>query len=85
MVLTTTEAGMARHTDEEQLRFAEARKLVLATCNVADYTRLHSQWLMAGLEHAGIILIQQQKWGGGGRVGVAYNSPSGGFPRAEHA
>ena len=62
VVVTTTEAGMSNRTDEEQLRFALTRDLVLVTYNVADFARLHSEWMKTGLEHAGIILIHQQRW-----------------------
>ena len=61
-VVTTTEADMSNRTDEEQLHYAHSRNLVLASHNVADFSRLHSEWMNAGFEHAGIILIHQQKW-----------------------
>lgn len=64
-LVTTSEAGMTKRTDEEQLRFAAAANRVLVTCNVADFARLHARWLGAGEGHAGIILVQQQKWGPG--------------------
>jgi hypothetical protein len=38
---------------------------VIITSNIADFARLHAQWLKAGLGHNGIILIHQQKWGAG--------------------
>ena len=64
-VVTTTEVEMSKRTDEEQLRFALSRDLVLITFNVADFARLHSEWMKAGVEHSGIILIHQQRWGVG--------------------
>ena len=64
-LLTTSEAGMAKRTDDDQLRFAASNKRVIITCNIADFARLHAQWLNAGLAHNGIILIHQQKWGSG--------------------
>ncbi len=64
-LLTTSEAGMAGRTDDDQLHFANSRKYVLITSNIADFARLHAQRLHAGLHHHGIILIHQQKWGGG--------------------
>jgi hypothetical protein len=54
---------MSHSADEEQLRFAASRNMVLVTCNVADFVRLHTEFLVAGQEHAGIILIHQQRWG----------------------
>lgn len=56
---------MSNHTDEEQLLFAEGQGRVLATCNIGDFARLHSEWRAADRGHAGIILVQQQKWGPG--------------------
>jgi hypothetical protein len=64
-VFTTTEAGMFSGTDEEQLKLATSRNLVLVSCNVADFARIHHQWSAAGRDHAGVILITQQKWGPG--------------------
>lgn len=64
-VTTTSEAGMSQSADEEQLRFAASRNMVLVTCNIADFGRLHTEFLVAGQEHAGIILIHQQRWGAG--------------------
>lgn len=64
-VFTTTEAGMSSGTDEDQLELATSRNLVLVSCNIADFARIHNQWSAAGREHAGIILIPQQKWGPG--------------------
>jgi hypothetical protein len=80
-VLTTSEAGMSKATDEEQLKFATSRSLIFISCNVADFARLHNQWTVANLDHAGIILIQQQKWGPGElarRIVRVLNSVPGG-------
>ena len=69
-VTTTSEAGNGRCTDEEQLRFATSRNLVLATCNAADFARIHTEVLCKpGGEHAGIVVIQQQRWGAGELAG----------------
>jgi hypothetical protein len=64
-VVTTSEAGGARRTDEEQLRFATSRNLVFVTCNIVHFARLHADSMAAGREHAGIVLVQQQRWGPG--------------------
>lgn len=64
-LLTTSEAGMTKRTDDDQLRFAASGNRVLITSNIADLARLHGQWLKEGLGHNGIILIHQQKWGPG--------------------
>jgi hypothetical protein len=37
---------------------------MLVTCKVADFRRLHEELVATpGREHAGILLIQQQRWG----------------------
>ena len=64
-VVTTTNAGMSNATDEDQLQFAASRDLVLVTGNIADFSRVHSEWMRKDYEHAGIILIQQQRWSAG--------------------
>ena len=64
-LLTTSEAGMVGRADEEQLRFAASGKRVIITSNIADFARLHTQWLHVGREHHGILLLHQQKWGPG--------------------
>jgi hypothetical protein len=64
-VLTTTEAERSSSKDEERLAFATAQNLVLVSRNVADFARIRHQWSAAGRQHAGMILIAQQKWGPG--------------------
>ncbi len=64
-LLTTSEAGRSKQGDEEQLRFAATQGRVLLTSNIADFVRLHTEWLKTGASHCGIILIRQQKWGPG--------------------
>lgn len=64
-LMTTTEAGNSGRADADQLRHAASVKRVIITSNIADFARLHAQWVAAGQEHNGIILIRQQKWGPG--------------------
>ena len=64
-LMTTSEAGMSKRTDDDQLRFAASVNRVIITSNIADFARLHAQWLKQGLGHSGLILICQQKWGPG--------------------
>jgi hypothetical protein len=61
-VVTVIDACMAEKTDEEQLAFATEQECVLYTFNVSDFFRLHTQWISAGREHAGIILAPQQRF-----------------------
>jgi hypothetical protein len=65
-VTTTSEAGNGHCSDEQQLQFSTARSLVLATYNVADFTRIHAEVLAApGREHSGVVVMEQQRWGPG--------------------
>jgi Domain of unknown function (DUF5615) len=61
-VVTAFEAGLVGYNDEEQLSFAAASNCVLYTFNVSDFYNLHTQWLVAAREHAGIILAHQQRF-----------------------
>jgi hypothetical protein len=61
-VITAWEAGLREKPDEEQLAFASETGCVLYTFNVSDFYRLHTQWLNAGREHAGVILVRQQRF-----------------------
>jgi len=61
-VTTAFEEGMIERDDDEHLRFASARGLVLFSFNVRDFFRLHTQYLSHGMTHSGIILGQQQQF-----------------------
>lgn len=61
-VITALDAGLAQKPDQEQLAFATQRGCVLYTFNVSDFYRLHTQWVRAGREHAGMILAPQQRF-----------------------
>jgi hypothetical protein len=56
IVMTVTEAGLTGLADEQQLAFAAKQECVLYTYNVADFCRLHTEWLTSGREHAGLLL-----------------------------
>ncbi len=58
--LVTRAAGMARASDDDQLRYARAHLRLLVTHNKGDFTRLHRDWLRAGETHSGIIVIAQE-------------------------
>ena len=61
-VVTVMDAGLAEKSDDEQLAFATERGCVLYTFNVSDFYRLHTLWVGAGREHAGMILAPQQRF-----------------------
>ena len=61
-ILTPSDVGMMGHSDEEQLQFAANSGRALFSFNVGDFFHLHTEWQSTGLEHAGIILAQQQQF-----------------------
>jgi hypothetical protein len=61
-VTTAFDAGMMERPDEEHLIYAAENELALYTFNVSDFYRLHTQWINAGREHAGMILAPQQRF-----------------------
>jgi hypothetical protein len=67
-VVTVMDAGLTERTDEEQLAFATERECVLYTFNASDFYRLHTQWIGAGREHAGMILAPQQRFSVGDQL-----------------
>lgn len=56
------EAGMIERSDEEHLEYATAEGRAVYTGNIADFCRLHAEWLGSGKAHAGLILVQQQQY-----------------------
>ena len=61
-VITALEAGMIEREDRAHLSFAAAEGRVLYTFNVRDFYALHSQVLLSGGSHAGLILVRQQQY-----------------------
>lgn len=61
-VVTALDAGMIEREDREHLAYAAGHDRVLCTFNVGDFYRLHSEYLSQGERHAGIILMQQQRY-----------------------
>ena len=61
-VFTAKEAGMNGCEDEEQLDHAATQERVLYSFNVRDFYRLHTQYIVQGKPHAGIILAPQQQF-----------------------
>ncbi|MFQ5789759.1 MAG: DUF5615 family PIN-like protein [Acidobacteriota bacterium] len=61
-VVTAVEAGMLECGDETQLDWASAHGRVLYSFNVADFYRVHGDYLREGKSHSGIILARQQRY-----------------------
>jgi hypothetical protein len=60
-VSSVSEAGLLYRPDETQLAFAAQQGRVLVSFNVADFCRLHGDWLAQGKSHAGILLAHQRR------------------------
>ena len=61
-VRTAYEDGMIGRADADQLRWATAQQRVLYAFNVAHFYHLHAAFLTQGEKHAGLILVQQQRY-----------------------
>lgn len=58
-VETTKEAGNKGLSDMEQLKYATVEDRVIISFNIADFYKLHSEFIKKGLNHSGIILSKQ--------------------------
>ena len=61
-VTITVDEGRAGFPDLEQLVYATQQHRVICTCNIKDFMPLHRDYLAQGKEHAGIILLHQQRF-----------------------
>jgi hypothetical protein len=61
VVITALDADLVGRPDDEQLAFASDHGCVLYTFNVPDFFQLHTEYLGAGKEHAGMIPSPQQR------------------------
>lgn len=61
-VITVGDVGLQGYLDEEQLDYATSQSRVLYTCNIADFLHLHTEYLTQRKNHAGIILVHQQRY-----------------------
>jgi hypothetical protein len=61
--LSTPEAQRIGASDPSQLAWAAQEGRVLFTFNVADFARLHHEWMTRGSHHAGVVVSQQRPLG----------------------
>lgn len=61
-VVTALDAGMLGRSDEEQLMFASIHSRVLFSFNTSDFVALHSDFLLHGKDHAGIVVARQRRF-----------------------
>ena len=67
-VHTTSEAGNLGASDVEQLQLAIELERVIYSFNIGDFARLHSQLLVAGVQHFGIVVIPDQRYSIGEKI-----------------
>lgn len=58
-VTTVREAGRKALTDIDQLNYASSENRVIFSFNVADFNKIHTDFIEKGLSHSGIILSKQ--------------------------
>ncbi len=58
-VVTVKETRRKGLTDIEQIQHASSEKSVLFTHNIADFHKIHSNFMKKGVGHSGIILSKQ--------------------------
>ena len=61
-VVTVTDVDRQSYSDEEQLIWATEQERVIYSYNRQDFCRLHNEFLVTERSHAGIILLQQQRY-----------------------
>lgn len=67
-VLSALAAKMIGRPDREQLDFAVARRRAIYTLNVSDFANLHREYLEAGRDHFGIVVIPKQRYAVGEKI-----------------
>lgn len=67
-VLTVFDVGRDSASDVEQLEFATSNGRALYSLNVADFCRLHKEWLTSSNDHAGVIVIPRQRYSVGEKI-----------------
>ena len=58
-VVTVREAARRGMTDIDQLNYASSENRVILSFNVADFNKIHTDFIKKGLSHSGIILSKQ--------------------------
>ena len=61
-VVTALDAGMLGRPDEEQLMFASIHSRALFSFNTSDFVALHSDFLLNGKNHTGIVVARQRQF-----------------------
>jgi hypothetical protein len=67
-VVTAIEVGMELATDDEHLDYATAEGRSIYSLNVRDFGRIHTERMIAAINHAGIIVIPRQRYSIGEKI-----------------
>ena len=59
---TVLEEQKVGESDRAQLEYAWQTKRVLYSFNVSDFCRLHKEYLTDGRPHAGIVVVNRQRY-----------------------
>ena len=77
-VATVPEQATLGKTDSEQLEFATSVCRCILTHNRVDFERLHLQYMEAGKQHWGIIIVPQKNaYEVAQRIGILVNALTG--------
>ncbi len=60
--VTNSQSGLVERSDADNLEYATSEGRTLVSYNVAEYCRLHNDWLSRARSHAGLIVTQQQRY-----------------------
>ena len=61
-IMTVADADRLGYSDKDQLDWATEQGRALYSFNVRDFSRLHSEILIQGKSHAGIIVVPRQRY-----------------------
>lgn len=67
-VVTAGDAGMIRREDEDHLTWAADQGRALYSFNVRDFHEIHTEWMIRGRNHCGIVLAQQRRYATGEQI-----------------
>jgi len=59
-IISPRAVGTRGIADEEHLRYAADRALVLLTANAGDFLELHHEWVRQQRRHAGLIVVYRE-------------------------
>ncbi len=71
--ITVLDCGMEGKSDPEQLAYASSLGRVIYTYNVGDYCQLHTEYLAEGKDHAGMIVVNRQRYSVGEQLKRSLN------------